>query len=117
MLRKIILPCLCLLALCTTTMAQTGEFPWQLGRGGASQVGPRVPMASTVRLAAPTHPDGAATVLIYDRAGTIVAQSTAVVRNEEVILALPRNLTVGVYFYRIVSNGLHSEGKLMVARG
>jgi hypothetical protein len=115
MSRTIALVVLLLLGCMSTAIAQN-EFPWQGGRVAAPKPAALIAAMPVVRLAAPDHRDGAVTVLLYDYSGQLRAHLRGMVRNSEVILSLPGNLSGGVYMYRILSSAAHTEGKLIVPR-
>ncbi|HEX2898279.1 MAG TPA: hypothetical protein VHS96_01025 [Bacteroidia bacterium] len=97
----------------TTAHAQTNEFPWQVGRKATVTGLAAASPFNIVRIAAPGHTDGPATVLLIDQKSAVRAGVHAFCHNGEIVLSLPTSLPNGVYLYRL-STSARVEGKIVV---
>ncbi len=115
MLRKITLLFSLVCTLATMSMAQRGEFPWQVGRTAAPS-SESAPSFLGVHIHATGYPDGAVTVVLHDLHGLTCARVHAYSQHGEIILPIPKHLANGLYLYRIPTSGAPIEGKLVVQR-
>jgi hypothetical protein len=113
MLRKFTLFGLLLLSF---AYASAQEFPWQGGRRAISASGHVAPIINVVRIGAPGLANGPTQVSLYATTSGARLQLNAYCQNEEIVLSIPSHVENGVYLYRVQSQAMRSEGKLVVQR-